>query len=364
MSDNRRRYRAIKEGLMQLYPQQVTGRLAQHLNVLAMLVAGIVGGRSMHGRQVAKKVPTGAKVESRIKQVSRWYQNKQITYARHYLPFVEPLLAHLAPSASLVVSIDGSAGGRGCMTLLVSLIYQNRAIPLIWTVLDRPKGQLSAQEHIALLAEFQALVPPDAEVTLLGDGEFARVELLRYLAEQGWRYVCRTAKDTQVYSEGEWIELAEYAVPARCFGWHAAGFTQQAYGPVTVVVWWDTAQQHPLFLVANLELVDEICSLYRRRSRIETLFSDQKRRGFAIDKSHIADPARLLRVLMAACLAYIWLIYLGVQAHQHGFVPILHRTDRCDLSLFQLGLDLLEHCLNEELPIPVGFLLSRDFLFA
>ena len=28
---------------------------------------------------------------------------------------------------------------------------------------------------------------------------------------------------------------------------------------------------------------------------------------------------------------------------------------RCDLSLFQLGLRLLEHFLNEELPIPAQF---------
>jgi hypothetical protein len=33
----------------------------------------------------------------------------------------------------------------------------------------------------------------------------------------------------------------------------------------------------------------------------------------------------------------------------------IHRKKRCDLSLFQLGLRILEHFLNEELPIPVQF---------
>ena len=33
----------------------------------------------------------------------------------------------------------------------------------------------------------------------------------------------------------------------------------------------------------------------------------------------------------------------------------MHRSKRCDVSLFQLGLRLLEYFLNEELPIPVQF---------
>ena len=38
-----------------------------------------------------------------------------------------------------------------------------------------------------------------------------------------------------------------------------------------------------------------------------------------------------------------------------GFNKIIHRTDRCDLSLFQLGLRLLEYFLNQEMDIPVAF---------
>jgi hypothetical protein len=33
----------------------------------------------------------------------------------------------------------------------------------------------------------------------------------------------------------------------------------------------------------------------------------------------------------------------------------MHRRQRCDLSLFQLGLRFLEHLLNEEMSIPVQF---------
>ena len=44
---------------------------------------------------------------------------------------------------------------------------------------------------------------------------------------------------------------------------------------------------------------------------IETFFADQKSRGFHLHKSHIADQTRLARLLVAACLAYIWIVYLS-----------------------------------------------------
>jgi hypothetical protein len=89
---------------------------------------------------------------------------------------------------------------------------------------------------------------------------------------------------------------------------------------------------------------------------IETFFSDQKSRGFHIHRSHLSDPKRLARFLIAACLAYLWLVYLGVCALRDTWLKRLHRCDRCDLSLFRLGLRLLARCLKDDIPIPEGFL--------
>ena len=61
---------------------------------------------------------------------------------------------------------------------------------------------------------------------------------------------------------------------------------------------------------------------------------------------------------MAACLAYIWIVYLGALCEQDGWVRIIHRGDRCDLSLFQLGLRLLAYFLNEDVMIPVAFYIT------
>lgn len=59
--------------------------------------------------------------------------------------------------------------------------------------------------------------------------------------------------------------------------------------------------------------------------------------------------------MIAACMAYLWIVYLGCVAIRKDWVKIIHRPDRCDWSLFRLGLALLDHFLNELIPIPVSF---------
>ena len=63
-----------------------------------------------------------------------------------------------------------------------------------------------------------------------------------------------------------------------------------------------------------------------------------------------------MRLLITSCLAYLWLVYLGVCVMRDDWLKQVHRRDRCDLSLFRLGLRLLARCLKDQRPIPEGFL--------
>ena len=120
MSDSRRRYDAIRSKLLQLYPQQPTGRQMQSLTVLMLMISGIVGSKSTQTRQVAKQSGESGKVESRSKRIERWYRHDGHTYEVHYLPYVRQLLSHLAVR-TVVVAMDGSDVGRGCMVTMVNL---------------------------------------------------------------------------------------------------------------------------------------------------------------------------------------------------------------------------------------------------
>jgi DDE family transposase len=202
----------------------------------------------------------------------------------------------------------------------------------------------------------QLVLPEDFQAVFLGDGEFDGVKLQAALQSLNWTYVCRTAKNVLLYEEGLPFSFSDLLLrPGDCIGIPSVAFTAQAYGPVTVIAWWKKGYKEPIYLVTNFELVDEACYWYAKRFQIETFFSDEKSRGFNLHKSHLSDPDRLGKLMLAACLAYLWIIFLGVTAHRDHWVSIIHRSDRCDWSLFRMGLALLDHFLNENLPIPVSF---------
>ena len=360
MSDNLHRYRAIRDALLQGYPGQPTGMVARHLTTLAALISGIVGSQSTQLPKVATHVPDGAKPESRVKRFARWVDNASITAERYFVPYAEVLLAQLA-FQTLVLVIDGSVVGRGCVALMIHVVYKGRALPLAWVVRRGKKGHFPAALHIALITQVQELIPPGAHVVVLGDGEFDGTDLQHTLQEAGWSYVVRTGSHVTASWQGVPFRLDTIGwciKPGTLVAFPEAAMTREAYGPILLLCCWAKGYKGPLYLVTNIASADEACRLYAKRFRIETFFSDQKSRGFHLHKSHISESTRLARLLLAACLAYIWIVYLGALCEQDGWVCIIHRGDRCDLSLFQLGLRLLAYLLNEGCAIPVAFYMS------
>ena len=359
MSDNRKRFTAIYNAIRKLYPTQPRGNTARHLTTLAMLISGIVASKKVNLPAIACKIPSMTKVESQVKRFSRWIENENINFEFYYLPYAQQLVTSLAQQ-TLVLVMDGSPVGRGCRTLMLSVLYKKRALPLAWLVSQGSKGHFSEENHINLIEQVKEIIPKDADVMFLGDGEFDGINLQAKMDSYGWKYVCRTAKDTIITQNSETFTLQELQVqPGGRITLFSVAITQKQYGPVQTVAWWDEEYEDPIYLVSNLSIHESIhkdpCEWYSLRFSIETLFSDQKSRGFHLHKSHLSDPDRLAQLMIAACLAYIWIIYLGNLSIQQGWSKIIHRTKRCDLSLFQLGLRLLDYFLNQEMEIPVAF---------
>ncbi len=300
-------------------------------------------------------MPDNTEPDSRVKRFSRWVNHKGIDPKIYFLPYAQAVLAGLAQQ-TLVLVMDGSEVGRGCLTLMFSVVYHNRALPIAWLVVTGRKGHFPETRHLTLLKPVRKLIPARADVIFLGEGEFDGVDLQAQLERYGWHSVCRTAKNITLCQDDDEFDLQSLDVePGERLSLPDVTLRQQQYGPLQAIAWWAKGYDKPIYLLTHLEWEAEACHWYRQRCKIETFFSDQKSRGFHLHKSHLSNPKRLARLMIAACLAYLWIIYLGVLALDEPWRKFVHRTDRCDLSLFQLGLRLLDYFLNEGKPIPVKF---------
>lgn len=356
MSDTQRRYRAIRQSLNNLYPFEGNGHAMRQLNTLTAMICGIVGSQKTHLPQVAGKAPAhGILRESLIKRFSRYIKNALIDQDLYFLPYTQALLSCLS-NRPLSLIIDGSTVGRGCTALVISVVVKKRALPVAFLVKKGTKGHWTEKEHLRLVEIVHALMPPYVEVTFLGDGEFDGIELLDRLTQYHWSFVCRTAKSSQVH-DGSFALPFQFYRPEKGHYRHLKDiqFTQEAYGPIQAIIWWGKEYEEPLYLISNLTQPRQVIRHYQKRFSIETFFSDTKSRGFHLHKSHLSDPERLERLMIATCLAYIWIVYLGLLAEEGGWIYFIHRSDRCDLSLFQLGLRLLDYFFNEAKDLPDDF---------
>jgi len=122
------------------------------LTTLAALISGIVGSQSTQLPKIAAHVSDGAQPESRAKRFARWLKNDYGTEEVYFVPFAEVLVIPLAWQ-TLVLVIDGSVVGRGCVALMLHVVYKGRALPIAWLVRRGKKGHFPEEMHLALLEQ-------------------------------------------------------------------------------------------------------------------------------------------------------------------------------------------------------------------
>jgi hypothetical protein len=212
------------------------------LTTLAALMSGIVGRKSTHLPHIATQVPDGTKPESRVKRFARWMQNDHVTEDVYFVPYAEGLLRHLALQ-TLVLIIDGSVVGRGCVALMMHVVYKGRALPLAWQVRKGKKGHFPEDLHIALVKQVHKLIPLGASVVLLGDGEFDGTTLQHTLQDDHWSYVVRTGSNITVMWDGKRFRcetVAACSKPGTLVELTDVRVTEAAYGPVMLLCCWAT----------------------------------------------------------------------------------------------------------------------------
>jgi len=278
MSDNLRRYRAIRDALIQCYPGQPSGTVVRHLSTLAALLSGSVSSQSTQLPHSAAHVPNGTKPASRVKRFARWVDNAPILEEGYFLPYAGVLLRHLALQ-TLGLVMDGSGVGRGWTALMLHGVYKGRALPLAGRVRHASKGHFPADLHIAVGELMGEVIPKGATVVLLGDGAFDGTALQDTLHKMGWSYVCRTAMSTTATGDGQTFRLDTLGAclkPGRLIERKDVYGTQAAYGPIMVLCCWAKGYQEPLYVISNMATAEAACRLYQKRFRIETFFSDQQ----------------------------------------------------------------------------------------
>jgi hypothetical protein len=241
--------------------------------------------------------------------------------------------------------------------VMVAIAYRRRALPLAWAWVNRSRGHSTVSLQVSLLETIWFLIPPTAEVSLVGDAEFGNTRLMRQLDTWGWTYVLRQRSSLRLmpYRSVKHFQLKQFPLtPGDLVYLGRADITAEAY-ITNLVLYWARNEQKPWLLATNLPSPHAALRLYRCRMWIEEMFGDMKGHGFDLELTRLGSPDRLSRLTMLVCLVYLWLVAVGEYVLARGFAVEVDRRNRRDLSIFRLGWDFIARRLALNDPLPSVF---------
>jgi hypothetical protein len=226
--------------------------------------------------------------------------------------------------------------------LVVSATLGDTAIPLIWKALDKD-GASNAAEGIELMKRLLVFMPAVSIACVLADREFIGETWMAWLQEQNIPFIVRLKRNMRaLLANDNRITLAKLCAGVRTGAYGnrhnvmigkglRVGVQGKRTGKGLVVVAFsgDLPEGQPV-------------NLYRRRWRIECGFACLKRKGFAIEDTHLIHPERLETLMAVVAIAFAWALAIGGIAPK----PTMKNHGYPTNCLFTLGKHTLIHALN------------------
>jgi len=368
MIDGLRLQSIMSKALSQFLP---TLRATRRRN-LAGLAAGLHLAEHVHLSRVAAHRPGTATLSSKTMQLRRFLANEAVNPWACYRPLARYLLEEAAASGRVRLLLDTLELSGRRQILMAALAYRRRALPLAWQV-RRQTGVTDAAQQKALLGRIQPLMPENADVVVIGDGEFHATGLMARIERYGWHFCLRLHRDTHVRladgarSDGAWHALDELAPPEgeRRYLDGAYLTRDEPYGPVGLALAYDEGEDEPLLIATDQTASGAAADYltvrtYSRQRRIfcdwiEELFGDLEGGGFQLHRSRLYKPKRLSRLLLGLAWAYVGLACVGAWVIKRGLRQLVDRTDRRDRSLVEIGRRWLQRCRTGGKPLHMGF---------
>lgn len=338
-------YRTWIQRICELRPKQ---RKTQVQN-FAWLLVGIFHSRSVSLSKIAGKVISNAKNVSTVRRLSRFLASSAINVRSWYRSTAKAwLTSQFQQVGEIRLIVDCTKVGFGHQLLMVSLAYRHRAVPIAWSWVRHVRGHSTAAKQIVLLKYVKSLVSQEMPVFLVGDSEFGSIAVLQQLKQWHWFFALRQKGNTGLWlDEGtDWQRLDSLVQHAGQSAWCPNGYlTQSDILPVSVLIHWQKGEKEPWCLATNLPDASLTLRYYRRRMWIEEMFADFKKHGFDLESTMLRNPPRLSCLTLAVAFIYVWLLSSGSRAIRASLRHLVDRKDRRDLSLFQIGLRLIERLL-------------------
>ncbi len=284
------------------------------LITLKMLVWLLQSQKQVRIERLAATLPLPIQQNSRRRHLQRFLTLNALSTVLLWFPIIEEILTRQAKTGSrLIIALDRTQWKENNV-LMVSVIYQKRALPIFWVLLEKNGSSNYAEQQKVLRPVMRLL--KKYKLVVIGDREFHSIELANWLQSQKIGFVFRQKQSTTFREKRQKFQPMNH-IPihpgVRLFYPNVNLTQKRGFGRLNLAVYWKRKyrgkqEDQAWYLLTNLPDVDSAIKIYTQRFGIEAMFRDCKTGGYNLEGSN-ASPNRLVRLilLIALSLTSAWL---------------------------------------------------------
>jgi len=262
------------------------------------------------------------------------------------------IFAILPEKENLILVIDRTNwmfGGKNINILMLGVCYKNRAIPLIFKMLNK-KGNSCTEERIDMINKFIDWFGIDKINCVLADREFIGHKWLGFLNKNNIKYYIRIRNNFKVFCFDKHDEKPVFLLFSSLKKHEIFHYPKvvKINGVKCYLSGKKIVEKNgmPGFLILiSFYKPKESIIYYQKRWQIETLFKAFKSSGFNIESTHVYDQKRLEKLILIVMIALVWCYKIGDYFHTSVKKIKTKNHLRKAFSIFKHGLNYLNNAL-------------------
>jgi len=300
--------------------------------LLVLLVGSLQLVKQVKLERLAQSLPLPILFESRRKKLRRFLRFEEFSLEKIWFPCVRSLLKEMfEPGTRIYLALDRTNWGV-INILMVSVIYNHRAWPIYWELLDK-KGSSNLDEQKGVLGKSLALLS-EYSVVVLGDREFCSPKLGKWLGKAGTYFCLRQKGNTQIQANNAvYQELRALGLSSgMSLFLNDQKVTQQTgLGGFNIACKWKRTYRgfktkEPWFILTNLGDLETAILAYQKRFGIEEMFRDFKTGGYNLEGSKLGAE-QLSKLLIVVSIAYTSAMLEGEEIKRMGIQKYVARPE-------------------------------------
>ncbi len=299
--------------------------------ILSILINLLQNLKTVQLEELARRFPYPIQLRSRVKKLQRFLSRPQFNIKTLWFPILFSWVKGEWKSGEAIYLVIDRSQWRAINLLMVSLIYDQRSIPVYFTLLEK-KGNSNLKQQKQVLSPALKLLK-DYKITVLGDREFCGVELAKWLSSEEKAYFSLRLKKNEYVELEEriWFQLSDLGLaPGMSLYYQGIKVTKtKGFSGFNLAAKWkrkyrQKSSQEPWFILTNLPSLSAATSAYAKRMGIEEMFRDFKLGGYNLEVTRVTDY-RLISLILLICLAYSYSTFSGKNIKSKGVAKYVTR---------------------------------------